>query len=104
MSEPTIPLKHAEVIHVALATMVHVLSTRTDYPVDNMETVLAGYRKSRNEHLSGRGYTYRQINMYTEAATEALVSWLEDRSARKARIDSDFAEWAREILDEDWMT
>lgn len=100
MNEPTIPLKHAELLHVAMSTIVHVLDTTTDYPVENMEQVLAAYRNSRNKHLTGLGFTTTQINLFTDAATEALVQWLEERGQRKALADADFDAWARELLDE----
>lgn len=101
MGEPTIPLKHAELLHVALSTVVHVIETRTDYPIDNIEKVVAAYRVSRDKYLTGVGYSKEQIKLHTEAAVEALVTWLEEREAKKKSALSDFDQWARELLDED---
>lgn len=100
MNEPTIPLRHSEMLHVAMSTMVHVLNTRTSYPVDNMESVLLAYRNSRDKYLAESGYTAEQVSMFTEAATEALCRWLDEREERKAEAAADFDAWAREVLDE----
>lgn len=100
MTEPTIPLKYAELLHVAMSTIVHVLDTRTDYPVENMEGVITTYRQCRDKHLMALGYDRKKILMFTEAATEALVAWLEEREIRKSDIEAHFAEWKKELLDE----
>lgn len=101
MTEPTIPLKYAELLHVAMATIVHVLDTRTEYPVDNMEGVLTTYRTCRDKHLNGQGYDQTKIKLYTEAATEALVQWIQEREIRKTDVAAHFDEWTKELLDDD---
>ena len=99
-SEPSIPLRNAELLYVAMATAVHVIQSRTDYPVDNIQCVIAAYRQSRNKYLLRQGYTQKQIDFFTEAAAESLVSWLEDMEERKASTSNDFDQWSRELLDE----
>lgn len=99
-AEPLIPLKHAELLHVAMSTVVHILDSRTSYPTDNMEAVVSAYRRSRDKHLTDLGYTTDQIAAFTEAATEALVQWLEERESYRQSAMSDFDQWARELLDE----
>lgn len=100
MSEPTIPLKHAELLHVAMCTVIHVLETRTEYPTGNMNQVVAAYQLSRDKHLVEMGYSKEQIRSFTEAATDALVSWLEERHIRSRELDADFDRWAKELRDE----
>lgn len=100
MNEPTIPLKHAELLHVAMCTVIHVLETRTNYPTVNMHQVVAAYSSQRDKHLMSLGFTPAQIKMFTEAATDALVSWLEERHARSLELDADFDRWASELREE----
>lgn len=100
MSEPTIPLKHAELLHVAMSTVVHVLESRTNYPVENMESVVEAYRVSRDRHLKTLGYTAEEIKAFTEAATDALVGWLEALEAKKADARADFDKWTKELMEE----
>lgn len=100
MTEPTIPLKHAELLHVAMCTIIHVLETKTQYPTLNMQQVVAGYQFSRNKHLKQQGFTQEQIDLFTEAATDALVSWLEERHIKTRELDADFDRWAKELREE----
>lgn len=100
MNEPTIPLKHAELLHVAMCTVIHVLDTRTDYPTVNMQQVVAAYTSQRDKHLVELGYTKEQIKLFTEAATDALVAWLEERHFKARELDADFDRWASELREE----
>ena len=101
MSDPTIPLKHAELLHVAMCTIIHTLEKRTEYPTTNMQQVVAAYTVSRDKHLKELGYTDADIKMFTEAAIDALVSWLEERHTKSRELDADFDRWARELLDKE---
>lgn len=96
-SEPVIPLKHAELLFVAMSTLVHVLDSRTDYPTENMEIVLDGYRTSRNKYLKQAGFKPDEIKLYTVAATEALIDWLDAQADKKQQTDSHFELWATEL-------
>lgn len=99
-SEPTIPLKHAELLHVAMCTVIHVLDTRTDYPTVNMQQVVSAYALSRDKHLIELGYSRADIKSFTEAATDALVQWLEERHIKSRELDADFDRWASELREE----
>lgn len=99
--EPTIPLKHAELLHVAMATVVHVLETKTDYPTESMRSVVKSYKVSRDRHLTALGYSGAQIKLFTEAATDALVTWLEGREHNKSMSIKDFDQWSSELMDDD---
>jgi hypothetical protein len=96
-SEPLIPLKHAEMLFVAMGTLVHVLESRTDYPVDNMENVLTAYKRGRDGYLKGAGLTDVDIKLYTAAATEALIEWLDSQAEQKELRDAHFELWANEL-------
>lgn len=100
MNEPTIPLKHAELLHVAMCTVIHVLETRTEYPTVNMQQVVAAYQTSRDRHLMDMGFSKEQIRLFTEAATDALVTWLEERHLKSRELDADFDRWARELKED----
>lgn len=95
MSEPTIKLSYAEMLHVTLSTVAHIIGSQTSYPTANLECVLNAYRTSRNEHMAAQGLTVAEINAYTEAAAEAIVGWLDGKTA-----NSDFDQWAKEMFDE----
>lgn len=99
MAEPVIPLKTAELLHVALSTVVHVLDRNSEYPVGNMEAVLAAYRAGRDKHLKNVGYTSAQIKSFTDAAIEALTTWLEERDAQNSDNQTHFDAWAREMYE-----
>lgn len=98
--EPTIPLKHAELLYVSLCTIIHGIEQRSDYPTDNMQHVVAGYTIARDKYLKSQGYSSKEIKSYTEAATDALVSWLEDRHIKSRELDADFDRWAKELKED----
>lgn len=100
MNEPTIPLKHAELLHVAMCTVIDVIEKRTDYPTANIQQVIAGYTTSRDKYLIGQGFTKGQIKLFTEAAIEALVSWLEERHLKASELDADFNRWTSELMED----
>jgi len=100
VSEPTIPLKYSELLHVAMCTVIHVIETTTDYPTTNMQQVVAAYTVSRDKHLTGQGFTKDQIKLFTEAATDSLVAWLEERHVKSRELDADFNRWASEMRDD----
>lgn len=99
--EPLIPLMPAEMLLVATSTMVHFLERTTDYPVENIDSVINTYRYARDKHLVSAGYSKAQIKAFTETAIEALLSWLEDRAAEREGMSDDFTRWASELLAEE---
>lgn len=99
-SEPTILLKHAELLHVALSTVAHVIGSRTNYPTENIESVIGAYRVSRDKHLTDLGFTKKQISAFTDAAAEALTQWLDERQQQRVATDEDFEQWAKELMGE----
>lgn len=98
MSEPSIHLKYAEMLHVALSTVAHQIASTTNYPVENLESVLLAYRRSRDKQLMSEGCSRQQIASITEAAAEALVGWLEGKAKSRATTEADFNKWTKEIL------
>ena len=99
MSEPSIHLMYAELVHVTLSTVAHQIGSTTNYPTTNLESVLTAYRNSRDRQLLAEGYTRKQIASVTEAAAEALASWLEGRAEGNAATSAaDFDKWAKEII------
>lgn len=100
MNDPVIPLKYAELLHVAMSTMVTIIAKKTNYPVENLEAVLGTYRVSRDKHLKADGYSRQDIHIYTAAAAEAMLAWLEEAEDKKSESKADFDRWARELMDE----
>lgn len=98
-SEPTIPLKHAELLHAALSTAILMLD-QIRYPIENMESVIEVYRASRDRYLKASGYSSAEINLYADAATDALVTWFEAKETSKKKVSKDFEQWAKELMDE----
>ena len=96
--EPLIPLMPAELLFVATSTMAYFLSEKTDYPVHNVESVINAYTVARDKHLKASGYSDDEIEVFTETAIDALVSWLEDRKRSGEDVGGDFDRWAQEIL------
>lgn len=99
-NEPTVLLKHAELLHVALSTVAHVIGSRTNYPTENIENVLGAYRVSRNKHLTAMGMTVKEIGLFTDAAAEALTVWLDEQQSKRSSDDKDFQQWAKEVMEE----
>jgi len=98
MNEPSIPLMCAEMLHVALSTVAHQIGSTTNYPVNNLESVLLAYRNSRDKQLMAEGCSRQQIASITEAAAEALVGWLEGKAKSSATAQADFDKWTKEML------
>lgn len=96
--EPTVPLRDAELLYVTLATVTHVLQTRTDYPTQNLLGVIGAYLQSRDAHLAAAGITPQQAGLYTQAAVDALLNWIE-RHGGDTDSESDFKKWAGEMLE-----
>lgn len=97
MSEPSVALKSAELLHVTLATMAHVVERETNYPVRNINLVIKGYREARDQKLLAEGMTPHRIEAYTSAAADALAAWLEDKAETENAARADFAAWTEEF-------
>lgn len=97
MPDLLVPLKHAELLYVALAVVADELEARTNYPVDNLRLALRAYENGRNEYLYSRGWKDEQRLEITAAATEALTAWIDERSMRHA--EPDFDAWRQELED-----
>lgn len=99
-NEPLIPLKHAELMFVAMSTLVHVIEEKTDYPTENMKVVLDGYESARDKFLKGKGLAINEIRLYTAAATEALIEWLDSQADKREKDSKHFELWATELEEE----
>jgi len=93
--EPVIPLSQCELLYVTLATVTHVLQTRTTYPTNNLLAVIGSYLQARDEYLTATGVEPEVAARYTEAAVEALIEWIEEKDTN----ESDFQKWAGEMLE-----
>ena len=82
-------LRHAEMLFVAMSTMVDVIGSKTDYPIDNMQSILLAYKEGRDKQLAAQGISDAEGLKYTIAATEALISWLDEKA--------DFGMWLTEM-------
>lgn len=95
---PTVLLQDAELLYVTLATVTHVLKTRTNYPVNNLLSVIGAYLESRDAHLKATGVPPEVAANYTNAAVDALLEWLDNRESNTDNED-DFRKWAGEMLE-----
>ena len=96
MTDPEIPAKYAELVHVALAVLVAQLK-KEGHPTANFETIIKSYEQSRDRVLSNAGCTPTEIAALTAAAAESLTDWLEEKAEREDREDAHFLEWAKEL-------
>ena len=96
-AEPTVPLKAAELLHVSLAAAVMSREIKDVRARENLERILQGYRKLRDESLKSQGLPASTASDYSGAAAESISDWLDEKALMEE--SQPFLEFADEQFD-----